>query len=70
MGVVIELGCVTRLDLPPDRILENSKGKLEGVIVMGFDGEGEPYFASSYADGATVLWLLEMCKKRLLEISP
>ena len=70
MGKVIPLGNVTKLDLPVDRILEAAKGSLEGVVLMGYDKEGEYYFASTYADGGEVLWLLENLKKRLLEIIP
>ena len=58
---------VTRLDLPPDRILEGAIGKLGGVVVIGFDHDGEFYGASSYADGGDALWPLELCKKKLLE---
>jgi len=67
-GNVIPLGNVTRLDLPPDRILEKAIGNMEGVVVIGYDTDGELYFASSYADGGTVMWLLEKCKKALLEV--
>jgi hypothetical protein len=65
---VISLGGVTRLDIPTDRVLEAAKSHCsEGVIVIGWDDDGSLYFASSMADGGEVLWLLEMCKKRLLE---
>lgn len=65
---IVALGTVTYLDLPADRILENAVGKMQGVVVMGWDAEGDLYFASSYADGGLVLWLMEMAKKRLLEV--
>jgi hypothetical protein len=69
MGKVISLGNVTRLDLDPDQILDRAKGSLPGgVVIMGWDEDEEVYFASSIADGAEVLWLMEMCKKRLLEV--
>ena len=58
MDNVIPLGNITRLDLPPDQILDSSKGKMEGVVLIGWTTEGELYFASSYADGGDVLWLL------------
>jgi hypothetical protein len=67
-GKVIEFTGITRLDLPADRVLENNKGQLEGVVILGYDKEGNEFFASSYADSGTVLWLLERCKKQLLEI--
>ena len=71
MGDVIPLGNITRLDLPVDRVLEQAKGKLAdgAVVVLGWDAEGELFFASNKADGGEVIWLLEMAKKRLLEIS-
>ena len=66
MNNVIPLGCVTKLDLHVDTVLESAKGELEGVILIGYDKEGEPYFASTYADGGDVLWLLKKCEKTLL----
>jgi len=68
MSNVILFNGITRLDLDPDMVLENSKGKLEGVILIGYDKEGEEYFASTYADGGDVLWLLERMKLRLLNV--
>jgi hypothetical protein len=70
---IIPLGCITRLDLPADRIIDALReADLEGVVVMGYRKEeagGELYFASSYADGGTVLWLMEQCRRRLLAVS-
>lgn len=63
---VMPLNCVTYLDLPPDRILEEAKGDLDGVVIIGYDKDGNEYFASSYADGGVVLWLLEKAKESLL----
>lgn len=63
---VIPFRGITTLNLDPDLILESNKGVLEGVVIMGWDRDGNEFFASSYADGGTVLWLLERCKKRLL----
>lgn len=64
---IVSLGTITYLDLPADRILENAVGSMQGVVVMGWDAEGDLYFASSYADGGLVLWLMELAKKRLME---
>jgi len=66
MGKVIPFNGVTTLDLTPDIVLENLKGKFEGFVVMGYTPEGEEYFASTYADGGTALWLIERCKRALL----
>ena len=64
---VIPLGNITRLDLPTDRVLDAVKGDCsDGVVVIGFDNQGELYFASSIADGGSVVWLLEQAKLALL----
>ena len=68
MGNVIDIGGITRLDLPPDKILEKAIGQLDSVVIMGYDKEGEEVFASSIADGGSVLWLLEQCKLKLLKV--
>ena len=70
MGNVVHFTGITKLDLPPDRILQQAVGELEGVVVLGYKKDGSEYFASSYADGGDVLWLLERLKKQLLEASP
>jgi len=67
MGELISIGGITKLDLPADRILESAKGQMEGVVLIGFDKQGEIYAASTYADGGTVMWLLEMCKQKMLD---
>lgn len=64
---IVYLNCVTRLDIPVDRVLEEAKGKIDdGVIVLGWDKEGDIYFASSMADNTMTLWLLESAKLALL----
>jgi hypothetical protein len=68
MGTVVDIGCVTKLDLDPDRILRNTIGELQGVVIMGYKKDGKEYFASSYADGGDVLWLMERLKLKLLGI--
>lgn len=66
MGKVIPFGGITKLDLDPDIILENNKGQYEGFVIIGWDKEGNERFVGTYADGGTVLWLLERCKKLLI----
>ncbi len=65
---ILDFTGVTRLDVDPDRVLQKALGEVDGCVVVGFDKEGGLFFASSYADGGTVLWLFELAKKRLLEI--
>lgn len=67
MGKVIPLGGVTKLDIDPDLVLENNKGELESVLIIGWTKDGELLTATSQADGGEVLWLMELCKKRLMK---
>lgn len=67
MAEILLFSGITQLNLPADRVLEQNIGKLDGVVILGWDKAGEEFFASSYADGGTVLWLLERCKRRLIE---
>jgi len=69
MGEVVVLNNITSLDIPADRVLEQAIDKLEKVVIMGYTKDGEEYFASSVADGGTVLWLMEKTKKALLGVS-
>lgn len=65
MDKVTRLPCITTLDIPADQILESAAGKLAGVVVIGWDEEGELYFASSYGARGETLWLLEKAKREL-----
>lgn len=65
---VVTLRTITKLDIPADRVLaEASKAGLTSVMVIGYDADGDEYFASSIADGGTCLWLTERMKKHLIE---
>jgi hypothetical protein len=69
MADIIKFPGYTRLDLPPERILEGAmKTEWEGVMVIGWTKEGDEYFASSIASGPDCLWLLERSKKKLLDV--
>lgn len=68
MTNVIELPVVTFLDIPVERIIRKAgEANLETVVIVGWDADGELYFAGSVADGGEVLWLLEKAKRALLE---
>ncbi|MBP8235855.1 MAG: hypothetical protein KAY22_26525 [Rhizorhabdus sp.] len=67
MSNVIPLGKVTHLDLSPDQVLHGAMGELSALVIMAWDKDGDLYFASTMSDGGEVLWLMEQCKKRLLE---
>lgn len=69
MGEVVEPSFITTLDIPVERILRKAQDAgLTTVVVMGWDAEGDLYFASSVSDGGEVLWLMEKCKKDLLAV--
>jgi hypothetical protein len=67
MGKVIYMKGVTVLDIPADQVLEQAIGKMEGVVIMGYDGNGNEYFASTYGHSGTVIWLLERLKHLMLK---
>lgn len=70
MGDVIDAHIVTSLDIPVERILARAaEANLKTVVVIGWDQDGDPYFAASIADGPEVLWLLELTKQRLFEVA-
>ena len=65
---VVQLHCVTKLDIPVDTILDSvRKEDLENCIIVGWDKEEKFYFASSMADGAEVNWLLDLAKHYLFQ---
>jgi len=68
MGEIVEAHIVTHSDTDTQRVIQSAHDAgLEGVVIMGYDKKGEEYFASSYADGAVVLWLVERLKQDLMD---
>jgi hypothetical protein len=66
---VIPFSGITRLDILPGEVLTRAlEQQFEGVVILGYLADGSQYFASTYADGGTVLWLLEKCKIALLDV--
>lgn len=65
---VVTLPVITTLDLDAERVLEGAiNSTLQSCIVLGYDADGEFYFASTMADGGEVLWLLEMARLKLMK---
>jgi uncharacterized ParB-like nuclease family protein len=58
----------TRLDIDPDKVLTAAVGKLNDVVIVGYEADGSFYFASTGAHGPDVLWLLKQAEQRLLAI--
>lgn len=66
---VVDLNFIAGRDTTPALILPKAiSADLEHCVVIGWDQDGELFFSSSYAAGPEVLWLLEVAKKRLLEM--
>lgn len=67
---IIKFTGITKIDSDVDTILENNKGKLQGIVFCGWDMDGKFIAGSTYADGGTVLWLIEKLKERLMMSCP
>lgn len=68
MSNVVELPVVTRLDIDPQRVLAGAlEAGMQQVVIVGYDKDGDEFFASSLADGADALWHLERAKMKLLK---
>lgn len=68
MTNVLEFTGITTLNADPDRVIENAKGKLKSVTIIGETEDGEFYFASSQADAGDVVYHMELGKYRLMRI--
>lgn len=68
MTNIIQFRGITKLDLDPDIVLENLKGKLDRFVLIGYDKEGEYFFSSTMGDGGDVLWLTEKLKMQLMNV--
>jgi len=66
---VVEIGIVTTQDADPDKVLTQAMGKLDTVIIMGYDKDGEEYFASNKSEGSLITWLMDRLKHRLMRIT-
>ena len=65
---VIALDVLTTINLPPERILNAAlEADLAALVVVGYDKNGQYYFHSSIPHGSTVNWLLDQCKKRIID---
>lgn len=63
---IVDFNGVTRLDLDPNRILAKVPKTLKSVLILGYDEDGSFYFASSRADGAENVWMMECAKFELM----
>ncbi len=68
-GNVILAGIVGKLNIPAERVLHQaSLAGLRSAVVIGYDADGNFWFAGSHADGPETLWLLAKAQRALLEV--
>lgn len=66
---IIPLPVITTIPIPVERVLQSAiAAELQIAIVIGYDKDGDLYFASSAADSGEILWWIEKAKKDLLSI--
>jgi hypothetical protein len=69
MSNVVDIGCISRLPLNPQRVLEAAlNAGLTEVVICGFDADGNEYFAGSQPDAGDTIYHLERAKYRLMKI--
>lgn len=69
MGEVVNWSHPTRLDIPPERVLNAAlEVGLTEVVIIGFDKDGGWYFASSTGDSADTIWHCTKAIHRLHKI--
>lgn len=60
---------ITRHNLDPERVLDGARNaKLDSLTIIGYDSEGEFYFASTEAGGPNVVWDLMKAIHKLMEV--
>jgi hypothetical protein len=70
MGDLLRFNGVSRLDIPPERVLTDALEKdLELAVVIGVDKDGQFYFASSASDGGEILWWLNRAVWKLNKVT-
>ncbi len=69
MGEVVDLPVITKLDLDPQRVLQKAlDAGMTEVVIIGFGAGGDFWFTSNKADAGSVLYHLEMARKKIMDI--
>jgi hypothetical protein len=63
---IIQFTGQTKLDINPDAVLDGAKGQLTTVFVCEYEADGSLYFASSTAQTAEILFMLEKFKFKVM----
>ena len=59
---------ITRIDSEADNVLRHALGELDSVVIVGYDKDGNEFYASNIADGANALWHLQRGIHNLMTI--
>lgn len=63
------LAIPTRHNIDPQTVLLGALNeRMQDVVIVGYDRDGQEFFASSMADGADALWHLERAKHKLMRV--
>ena len=70
MAEITQFPGITKMDIPPDRVLEAAKGRLKTCLVIGYTDDGALWTASSTSDMESAFYMMEQTRARLLEMTP
>lgn len=67
MSNVAKFNGTTLADIPSEQVLAAASSKgLDEVLILGWDKDGQPYFASSTGDIGVALHLIEKFKQEVV----
>jgi hypothetical protein len=67
---VVDLPVITTLDIPAEKVLQGAtEAEMQDIMIIGYDKDGQEYFASSFSDGGKALWMMERAKRRLMDLA-
>jgi hypothetical protein len=66
MGEVVNLSIDTLNHVPVNKVVGGAEEHLKEAIVIGWDNDGQLYFAASVVSKYEILWLIEQAKAMLL----
>lgn len=70
MSKIIQFTGKTKNEIGPDVILDKAKGEVIECLVIGFQPDGQLYFAGSTGDVGQILTMIELAKKQLMDGFP
>lgn len=65
MGEVIDLPVWTKVPLDPDTVLKGAIGKLDQVLIIGLDKNGEVWSSTSSPDTTNWVYLCQQFQHKL-----